>query len=245
MNTKRNRKRPVFLLSAAVSLLLLGACAGNKPEASRSGGGMEDYRQQALFDRDSRNNEDPSLGVKERWVEEQQNRKGTEYSGRKQLDMTNPHLANTAGFAPQIAEKVKQLPGIQEAQVLLTEVNGYVAVVMEGHNPDAEASPDMMQYRVTPTGGVGIFASEQGPNQYSWTETGGLSASLADEIRKLVLQHAPTNIEQVYASANPNFVQRVRLYAKEEQERGTFTDYMNEFNTMIQYVFPDDTNTRK
>lgn len=242
---RTNRKRPLFLISAAISILLLGACAGNKPEASRPGGGMGDYRQQALFDRDSRNNEDPSLGVKQRWIDEQQNRTGTEYSGRKQLDMTNPHLTNTAGFDPQLAKKVKSLPGVQEAQVLLTEVNGYAAVVLEGHNPDSEASPDMMKYRVTPTGGMGIFASDRGPNRYSWTENGGLSTSLSDEIRKLVLQHAPTNIDQVYVSANPNFVQRIRLYAKEEQERGTFTDYMNEFNTMIQYVFPDDTNTRK
>ncbi|MBU7318745.1 YhcN/YlaJ family sporulation lipoprotein [Paenibacillus oleatilyticus] len=245
MNTAIHRKG-LLLLAVAGCLLLQSACGGNRPQASRPGGGLEDYRQQALYDRDSRNNEDGSLGVKQRWVDEQQARQGKEYSGRKQLDMTNRHSASTMAFAPQIAERVKGVSGVREAQVLLTEVNGYVAVVLDGHSPEAEASPDMLGYQVTSKGGVGIFGgTDKGPNRYSWTENGGLSTGKADEIRKLAMSMAPTNIQQVYVSANPNFVQRVRFYAKEEKERGTMTNYMNEFNTLVLHVFPDDANTRK
>ncbi|MDF2964455.1 MAG: hypothetical protein K0S39_6190, partial [Paenibacillus sp.] len=43
---------------------------------------------------------------------------------------------------------------------------------------------------------------------------------------------------------NPNFVQRIRFYEKEEQKGIDLSAYMNEFNTMIQRVFPNDHNTR-
>lgn len=234
-------------LVSGICLLLLAGCAGNKPGPSSPGGGLNDYRQHALYDRDSRNNEDPSLGVKSRHIQEQESRQQPEYTGRTQLDMTNRHLAKTMGFDPGIAARIADLEGIQSAQVLLTEVNAYVAVVLDGHKPEEEANPETMTRRITAKGGTGLFGTGQGtdPNRISWTENGGLGYSKADEIRKLVLSRAPTNIQDVFVSANPNFVQRVRFYAKEEQERGTFSDYINEFNTMIQYVFPDNGNTRK
>lgn len=237
--------RKAALIGMAGSLLLLGACSGNKPDPGRPGGGMEDYRQEALYDRDSRNNEDASLGVKKRWTDEQNQRTGPEYAGRTQLDMSNPHLAKTMAFDPRIAERIKQVPGVEQAQVLMTETNAYVAVVLKGHSPDAEANPEMMKNQFTPKGGSGLFASDKGATRINWTEPGGLTTSQAAAISRIVGAAAPTNIQRVYASANPNFVQRVRFYAKEEQERGNLSAYVNEFNTMIQRVFPQDTNTRK
>ncbi|WP_159883582.1 hypothetical protein [Paenibacillus puerhi] len=247
MNIRITGKAAAYgLCLAAVSSLLLSGCSGNKPSDRGPGAGLADYRQHALYDRDSRNNEDPSLGVKDRWVKDQEERKAPEYIGRTQLDMTNRHLANTIAFDPGIAAKIAELPGVRSAQVLMTEVNAYVAVVLEGHNPDEEANPDTMSHRMTEKGGAGLFGTGQGtPNRISWTENGGLGYSKADEIRKLVHAAAPTNIQEVFVSANPNFVQRVRLYAKEEQGPVGLTPYVNEFNTMIQYVFPDNADTRK
>ncbi|MEK8128555.1 hypothetical protein WMW72_11630 [Paenibacillus filicis] len=231
-------------LAAAAGLLLAGCGSGSGSTSGGQGSGLADHRQHALYDRDSRNNEDPSLGVKERWVQDQENRKEPEYNGRTQLDMTNRHLAGTMAFDPGVAAKIAELPGVQAAQVLMTEVNAYVAVVLDGHNPDQEANPDTMSHRITAKGGSGLFAAGS-PTRLSWTENGGLGHTKADEIRKLVLSQAPTNIQDVYVSANPNFVQRVRVYAQAEQEPGSFTPYLNEFNTMIQHVFPDNADTRK
>ncbi|SDC49537.1 Sporulation lipoprotein YhcN/YlaJ (Spore_YhcN_YlaJ) [Paenibacillus sp. UNCCL117] len=245
MQIRRTGKAAVqsLALAAAAGLLLTG-CSGNHASGEKPGAGLADYRQQAVYDRDSRNNEDQSLGVKDRWIQEQENRKGPEYTGRTQLDMTNRHLAGTMAFDPGIAAKIAELPGVQAAQVLLTEVNAYVAVVLDGHNPDEEANPDTTTHRITEKGGAGLFGTGQGtPERISWTESGGLAHSKADEIRKLVLSSASTQIQDVYVSANPNFVQRVRLYAREE--KNGLTPYMNEFNTMIQHVFPDNVNTRK
>lgn len=241
MNAMKRKNRRLLLIAVSGCLLMLGACSPNTSD--QAGGGTEDQRQQALYDRDSRNNEDPSLGVKQRWVDEQSGpRKQPEYIGPNRTDMTNPHFSTTARFDPRIAEAVKSVPGVQAAQVLVTNNNAYVAVVLDGHNPDTEASPEMMT--LGKNGGAGLFASYQGPNRFSWTEAGGLADSKTVEIRNQVAS-ADSNIQQVYVSANPNFVQRVRFYAKEEQEKGSFTSYMNEINTLIQVAFPSDINTRK
>ncbi|MCZ8515895.1 YhcN/YlaJ family sporulation lipoprotein [Paenibacillus filicis] len=234
------------LIGAVGGLLLLGACAGNKPQASPPGGGLEDHRQHALYDRDSRNNEDPSLGIKQRWADEQKgNRQAQSPEAAAPLDMTNRHLSKTMAFDPALAERVKQVPGVKEATVLLTEVNGYVAVVMDGHAAETEADPDMMNYPITSKGGIGLFGTDKGATRVNWTDPGGLTDGKTAEITKVVGDRAHTGLQRVYVSANPNFVQRIRFYAKEERERGSFSDYFNEFNTMVQRVFPNDVNTRK
>lgn len=225
-------------------LLVAAGCSGGKPDADKPGGGMQDYRQQALYDRDSRNNEDPSLGVKSRWVGEQEQRQAP-HQGSAPLDMTNRHLANAMTFDPAIAEKVKSLPGIQDAHVLLTEVNAYVAVVLDGHSPENEANPNVKAYRIQGKSGLGLFGADEGANRINWSEPGGLSTSQADDITQIVGKAAPTNVTRVYVSANPNFVQRVRVYAQEEREKGSMTAYLNEFNTLVQRVFQNDFNTRK
>ncbi|TVY10161.1 hypothetical protein FPZ49_10280 [Paenibacillus cremeus] len=239
-----SQQHRIMLAAVIGCMALLNACGSNPSETGRTGSGTVDMKQQSLHDRDSRNNEDNSLGVKTKWVKEQNQPQGREYGGRTQLDMTNPHLSKTMAFTPQIANRVQQMPGIQSAQVLLTEMNAYVAVVLNGHNPDAEASPEVSQSRITSNGGAGLFGTDQSPNRISWTESGGLSYRTADEISKQVLGMVPTNIQQVYVSANPNFVQRVKVYAEEEQ-KGALGSYLNEFNTMVQHVFQRDTNTRK
>ncbi|MCZ8521532.1 MULTISPECIES: YhcN/YlaJ family sporulation lipoprotein [Paenibacillus] len=243
MKNAKNRSLWILALLSVV-MLSTAACGGNKPQASSPGTGLQDYRQQQLFDRDSRNNEDGTLGVKERYRDPEAGGRGSEYTGRKQLDMTNRHEAKSMGFSPLIAERLKSLNGVAEAQVLLTEVNAYAAIVLDGHSPDAEANPEMMKNGVSSKGGAGLFG-QGSPLRFSWTEEGGLTSSKADEIRKAVLAAAPTNIQEVFVSANPNFVQRIRFYAKEEGEKGSFSQYTNEFQTMLQHVFPDNVNTRR
>lgn len=229
--------------AAAGWLLLTAACGGNKPEASRPGGGMEDARRHALFDRDSRNNENPSLGVKPNWAGTQSERGPEPYAGRQTLDMTNEHYSKSFGFHPQTAERLSQLPGIQAAYVLVSEANAYIAVVPEGHRPEQEARAEMMEYQVKQSGGVGLFGAGDA-DRFNWTEQGGFRNSDADRVRNEAARTLPGNIETIYVSANPNFVQRVRFYEKEAKEQGDLSVYYNEFNTLVQRVFPRDTNTR-
>ncbi|CAG7645400.1 hypothetical protein PAESOLCIP111_04939 [Paenibacillus solanacearum] len=245
MNMAQRRNRRLLLALCIACTLTAAGCGGNRPQQSRPGGGLEDGRQQAMFDRDSRNNENPSLGVKERWVNEQNQKQTNEAGNRYPLDPNNPLLSKSIQFDPQVAQKLMSLPGIQSAQVLVTEANAFVAVVLDGHNPDAEASPEVTSNPVHSKGGVGLFGTGLKPERISWTEHGGLSTETATEIRKQTQALSQKSFKQIFVSANPNFVQRVRFYGKEEKEKGNLYDYLNEFNTMVQHVFPIDTNTRK
>ncbi|WP_179232648.1 YhcN/YlaJ family sporulation lipoprotein [Paenibacillus rigui] len=231
---------------AMVTALLALAAGCNGKQDKNLGAGAERADQHALFDRDSRNNEDNSLGVKSKYVEEQARTVKPDNPGAfQQLDMTNHHLSKTFRFAPEISNHLDQLPGVSEAQVLITNTNAYVALVMDGHQVDTEAHPDMMAHQITPKGGIGLFGTDKGANRINWSEPGGLTYSLSSRITGQVLNMTQPAVQKVFVSANPNFVQRIRFYAKEAQNGVDVSAYMNEFNTMIQRVFPSDHNTRR
>jgi hypothetical protein len=245
----RQKKKKLSWIGIGLAVGMLwttAACGHNQPGDTSPGGGTEDHRTHSLYDRDSRNNEDATLGVKPKWEADQKRAQGHEYLGLGALDNNNEHLTRQMRFDPRAAEVIKQLPGVHEAQVLLTEANAYVAVVLEGQNPDSHADPQMMSYQVDQQGkgGIGLFGTDVGTHRINWTDPDGMTASLQDRIRLEVLRLIPDR-QRVFSSSNANFVQRVRFYAKEEQEKGTFSQYVNEFNTMVQYVFPDDVNTRR
>lgn len=231
--------RNIKLLCAAVlSLLGTSGCAGNTPDASQPGGGLQDYRQQALFDRDSRNNEDASLGVKPYWAAEQGGQEPGHYAGRQTLDMTNEHFSNDFWFHSKAVEPIKQVSGIEDAYVLVTETNAYVAVIPQGFDPAAEAAPQVSEHVVKKNGGTGLFANPAETGNLSFSESPRLPNSLADEVRLAASGHLPANVDQIYVSSNPNFVQRVRFYAKELERTGEISIYSNEFNTLVQRAFP-------
>ncbi|MCS7461106.1 YhcN/YlaJ family sporulation lipoprotein [Paenibacillus doosanensis] len=225
---------------------LLFAVAGcNENRNKQLGGGLESKDHHALYDRSSLNNENETLGVKPKWEKQQNSGPQPDNPGAlRQLDMTNPHLTKTFRFAPEISSRLEQMPGIDKATVLFTENNAYVALVMDGHDVDKEAHQDMKAHSFSPKGGVGLFGTDKGANRINWTETGGLSHSTASRITGQIMALQPS-VQRVYASANPNFVQRIRFYEAESGKGVDASVYMNEFNTMIQRVFPSDTNTRR
>ncbi|WP_282935426.1 YhcN/YlaJ family sporulation lipoprotein [Paenibacillus sp. RC67] len=223
-------------------LLLAAGCNQNKNK--ELGAGLESKDHHALYDRSSLNNENSTLGVKPKWENSQPGPKPDNPGAFQQLDMTNYHLAKTFRFAPEISNHIEQMPGIDKATILITEANAYVAVVLDGHNVDAEAHPEMMANSVTPKGGVGLFGTGKGVGSINWTDPGGLSHSMASRIKGQVLAMEP-RLQRVFVSANPNFVQRIRFYVTEYQKGVDLSTYMNEFNTMTQRVFPTDSSTRR
>ncbi|MFH5184556.1 YhcN/YlaJ family sporulation lipoprotein [Paenibacillus sp. TAB 01] len=238
-------KRTGWQLALAAALLVSTAGCNGK-EHKDLGGGTAKADQHALYDRDSRNNEDNTLGVKSKYVEEQARTSRPDNPGAlQQLDMTNHHLSKTFRFAPEISKHLEQLPGVSEADVLITEANAYVGLVMDGHEVDKEANPDMMAHKITPKGGVGLFGTDKGAGRINWGDPGGLTYSLSSRITGQVLNMTQPGVQRVFVSANPNFVQRLRFYSKEDQSGVDVSAYMNEFNTMTQRVFPSDHNTRR
>lgn len=61
---------------------------------------------------------------------------------------------------------------------------------------------------------------------------------LEDQIAKKVKQTDP-DIQNVYVSTNPDFVDRINTYVKDVQEGRPAAGFAEQFNEMIQRVFPD------
>ncbi|MDF2962730.1 MAG: hypothetical protein K0S39_4465, partial [Paenibacillus sp.] len=190
----------VWRLGLLTGLLLISAGC-NDEHHKESGGGMQSSELHAQFDRDSRNNEDNTLGVKSKWLNEQPGELKPDNPGAfQQLDMNNYHLTKTFRFAPEIAKHLEQNPGIHEVTVLLTEGNAYVAVVPDGHNPDTESHPDMIAHQITPKGGVGLFGTDVGQSRINWGDPGGLSTMMSSRIQGQVLTMTQPVIQRVFIS---------------------------------------------
>lgn len=229
---------------AAAIVLLVAGCNQNRNK--QLGGGLQSKDHHALYDRSSLNNEDNTLGVKPKWEKQQTSGPEPDNPGAfQQLDINNQHLSKTFRFAPEISSTIEQMPGIDKAAIMITEANAYVALVMDGHNIDKESHSDMMAHSISPKGGVGLFGTDKGINRLNWSDPGGLSHAMASRISGHVLAMSQPAVQKVFVSANPNFVQRIRFYSMENERGIDLSVYMNEFNTMIQRVFPSDHNTRK
>jgi hypothetical protein len=229
---------PRWLILAVSLLLALTGCGGEG-----TGAGMSANSDRSLYDRDSRNNENPSLGVKNR-PNAEVSKLEHEFVGRDQLDPNNPHYTESMQFAPAIAQQLAKMPGIESAQVILTDVNAYVAVKLKGIQHSDQNNMATDSHSISGKSGRGLFGSGVGL-QMNWADTGGLTMSMNDEITKKTLDLAPAQIQKVYVTANPNFVERVRFYSEEEKRNGSWINYKHEFNTLVQHAFPADTNTRK
>ncbi|WP_239634650.1 YhcN/YlaJ family sporulation lipoprotein [Paenibacillus sp. H1-7] len=229
---------------AAAVMVLMAGCNQNKNK--QLGAGLQSGDHHALYDRSSLNNEDNTLGVKPKWEKQQVSGPEPDNPGAfRQLDMNNPHLTKTFRFAPEISARVEQMAGVDKSTIIITENNAYVALVLDGHQPDKEAHPEMMANSITPKGGVGLFGTDKGSHRLNWSDPGGLSHAMSNRISGHVLAMSQPGVQRVFVSANPNFVQRIRFYSMENDRGVDLSVYMNEFNTMIQRVFPNDHNTRQ
>ncbi|WP_248930861.1 YhcN/YlaJ family sporulation lipoprotein [Paenibacillus hamazuiensis] len=215
---------------------VLTGCAGEG-----TGAGMSANSDRAQFDRDSRNNEDASLGVKNR-PDADKMKLYSEEVGLDQIDQTNRHYNESVRFAPAISQELSKMEGVEAAQVVLTDTNAYVAVKLKGSN--GTATPAVYDYAITDKGGRGLFGSDAGL-QINWSDTGGLPQSMNQTIAKRALDLSPPQIQRAFVTANPNFLGRVQFYGEQEKRNGSWLAYRNEFNTLVQHVFPEDANSRK
>lgn len=205
-----------FYVTGICILLILVGCTSNKPV---------NYQQ---------------LIVTPSWTKEQDFRKGTENDGLRALVLDNDHLPKTFAFHPEIAESIlSKHTGIQSAYVLLTEVNCYLTVVPNGNKPNTKASQEILNHRVDKKTGDGFFEEPEMINRVDWiSQSGNLPTRSLEAIGRDAAKYMPANIKRIYVSANPNFDNCLRFYAKEEQVRGDLSMYLNEFNMIVERVFP-------
>ncbi|WP_097158840.1 YhcN/YlaJ family sporulation lipoprotein [Bacillus oleivorans] len=108
---------------------------------------------------------------------------------------------NGMEVADQIADQVTQLDEVRTANVIVTDRNAYVAVVL---NDDAEGEV-----------------------------TDRIKNRIADQVRK-----ADRDIQNVYVSSNPDFVDRMADYGDRIGRGEPIEGLFDEFNETIRRVFP-------
>lgn len=214
MNIMKQLVKCLYVTEICILLILVG-CTSNKPIK---------YQQ---------------LIVTPSWTKEQDFRKGTENDGLRALVLDNDHLPQTFAFHPEIAESIlSQHPGIQSAYVLLTEANCYLTVFPDGHNPNSKASQEILNHRADKSTND-FFEEPEWINQVDWiSQSGNLPTRSLEAIGRDAAKYMPAHIKRIYVSANPNFFNCLRFYANEEQLRGDLRMYLNEFNMIVDRVFP-------
>ena len=110
---------------------------------------------------------------------------------------------NQLEVADQVADRVAQLDEVRTANVMVTDRNAYVAVVLKD---DAEGEV-----------------------------TDRIKNKIADQVRK-----AERDIQNVYVSSNPDFVDRMTDYGRRINEGEPIEGLFEEFNETIRRVFPTE-----
>lgn len=136
---------------------------------------------------------------------------------------TNDDLTNDNDTRLEVAEdaadRIVELDEVDSATVIVTENNAYAAVVL-GNNGDTNDTTD------TNTNATADVDED-------------LSADLEDQIANKV-READADIENVYVSLNPDFVERMTEYRTKINDGEPVEGLFEEFTESIQRVFPNN-----
>jgi YhcN/YlaJ family sporulation lipoprotein len=226
MNGIRGKSK---VLSAALLLAFgLTACTtGNDNKLTA--------RDTGAYDMDSRNNENATLGAKSL------PQTGDRLPMHDSVDKTEFHYNSRLDMNQAMADRLlAQFPDLSAAYVALTESNVYAAVKLkqQGSEPGASAlSAEPMPDGIT---GAGIFGNGQG-HMLDWRDHSGLTTEMQTRISTTVHSMVPGKAN-IFVSSNPNYVNRMRYYSEQARTGRSMDNFINEFNTMVHYVFPNNTN---
>jgi YhcN/YlaJ family sporulation lipoprotein len=107
---------------------------------------------------------------------------------------------NRIQIANEAAAKIAKLNYVQQATVLVTQRNAYVAALLKN-------------------------------NQQL---THDIEGEIANQVRS-----TDPNIQNVYVSTNPDLLNRFNNYVRDVQQGRPVTGFINQFNEMIQRIFPN------
>lgn len=145
--------------------------------------------------------------------ENENNQNATETDEGMTNDNQNDDLdhngENRMDLSDEAADKVTELEEVDTATVIVTNQNAYVAVVMNNGDGEAEANTDE-------------------------EVTKELEGKIADKVREV-----DDNIENVYVSLNPDFVERMNDYGNRINEGEPVEGFFEEFGEAVRNVFPD------
>ncbi|MCD1257492.1 YhcN/YlaJ family sporulation lipoprotein [Paenibacillus athensensis] len=210
-------------LLVAAAMVGLTACSQASPKQSQ---GMQPNMSD--WDVDSRNNENATLGAKSLAPT------ATPPQSSTTIDSTAAHRNHGLTMSRALADSIKQSAHTGSTAVAVSDGGIYVAVDAGGMQAMSAESRSLAQTN-DPMMGAGLFGSGAGA-QMDWTSSKPLNKETTAAIQQAV--HAAYPAANVFISTNPHFVSRM-LYYDARQHQGASSDlFMNEFNTMVRYVFP-------
>ncbi|WII38878.1 YhcN/YlaJ family sporulation lipoprotein [Paenibacillus thiaminolyticus] len=158
--------------------------------------------------------------------------------------MTNMHMNK------KIADKIARMKGVKSANVMLTNNNAYVAVSTDGHMKTKGTAKGTHHLKTKAThhrgtgakslsskGGTGNLNARSKTHAHNIGTTGDVSEDLKKRIAEIVKKDAP-QCNQVYVSANPDFVQQMNQFMKSSAAGHPLTGFSSQFQDMVHRIFP-------
>lgn len=127
------------------------------------------------------------------------------------------HNNSRIEVSQEMADQIASMKEVDSANVLVTDENVYVAVVLENGTTTRNGNQTNMN-RVT-------------------NMNDDVPAALKHKIANKVQSLKP-DADNVYVSANPDFIDRINGFVDQVQEGRPVQGFINEFNTMVARMFP-------
>ncbi len=138
----------------------------------------------------------------------------------------SPHNNTRMEMSQEIADKLASMKEVDMANVLLTDKNAYVSVVLNHMNTTPRHTDG--------NGTMNQSALRDDPDPVAME----LKNRIADQVRQL-----HPDVRNVYVSANPDFVQRMNEYAEQFRNGHPLRGLTVQFNTMVDRLFPQSAGT--
>ncbi|WP_341281265.1 YhcN/YlaJ family sporulation lipoprotein [Paenibacillus sp. FSL H8-0537] len=163
---------------------------------------------------------------------------------------SNPHQHDNAFFeySNTLSKKVTDLNGVASANVMLTDKNAYVGIVLDwtavgtrgagGNREQLNGGQPEDAYntsRVSPLEDNRLLVRPY-QSYFSVNDHNELSPELKQTIAKRIRELAPM-VQEVHISANMDFVNQMNDYAVESWGGRPLTPHVDAFNTLVKYQF--------
>lgn len=150
-------------------------------------------------------------------------------------NLVGSHKNYRLEMSTQVADKISEIDAVKSSYVMLADDNAYVAVSL---NDEIASNGDAKMMSRTHIGLFGKEGAAAGRRMSSLSTgedklTEELKAQVADVVKEMRPQ-----VQQIYVSANPDFVGRMNAYMNDVESGYPIQHYIMEFNGMAERVFP-------
>ncbi len=202
-------KKITMLLMSALVVVVLAACGTNKDTTKND---ADDNR---ATENDGVNTTETE---RDRDRDQDGNQNGDQNNANNDaVDNGIDHNGESRlDLAEDAADEVAELDEVDYATVILSNRNAYVAVVMDNDHKNDNDQRDTDDTN----------REDELPKE--------LEDKISDKVREV-----KTDVENVYVSLNPDFVERMKGYGTRIQEGEPIEGFFEEFGEAVRNVFPD------